>query len=86
MNLTKDDIRAGNVYEAKRKRPIGFFEQLFNDRVVLWISATGHEVQYDGPEIAIGKKRPVVSMEKFLRWVKRDVTKIMPEDEWRKYE
>jgi hypothetical protein len=77
--MTKDDLIVGHVYSAKRSKR-DFFGFL-NDRQIKWIG--GDMIQYDSPTVAMGRHYPKITMEKFLKWAKEDVTKIMPEGEWR---
>lgn len=79
--MTADEIKAGHCYEAKK--PAFANGSYFNDRQVKWISQDRSVVQYDGPAVANGRHFPTTSMEKFLKWVGRDVTAIMPPGEWR---
>lgn len=80
--LTVTDIWPGRTYEAKR--PAGV-EWMYNDRQVKWVSCARDQVQYDSPSVAMGRRLPTVSMEKFLKWTGRDVTAIMPKGEWREW-
>ena len=78
------EIIVGHCYEAKRIRTNGYGE--INDRQVLYISAGlfgDVTVQYDSPTIKDGRRYPSVTMEKFLKWAGRDVTKEMPKGDWR---
>lgn len=81
--LSPADLKVGHVYAAKRPARVGIFEPLVNDRQILWISRLGAEVQYDSPTVAFGRKHPIVSVERFLRWAKADVTDQCPKGEWR---
>jgi hypothetical protein len=68
--LKPEDIAYGKWYRGKRFRE-GFFVN--NDRVVVWISPDRKEVQYDSDTVKMGQRRPVISMEKFLKWAKEEV-------------
>jgi len=70
--LKQEDIAVGKWYRAKRFNE-GIFGNINNDRVVLWISSDRKEVQYDSDTVKMGQRRPVVPMEKFLKWVKEEV-------------
>ena len=70
--LKQEDIAVGKWYRAKNFRA-GIFGNVNNDRVVLWISPDRAEVQYDSDTVKMGQRRPVVSMEKFLKWAKEEV-------------
>lgn len=80
--LALKDIMPGRCYEAKRPARIGYPPR-YNDRQVKWVSSRLTEVQYDSPTVAVGRRYPIVSMAKFLKWAGRDVTAIMPKGEWR---
>lgn len=84
--MNANDILPGRCYEAKKPLPIGFPSQLFNDRQVRWVNSFRTEVQYDSPTVADGRRLPVVSMARFLKWAGRDVTSIMPKSAWRKWQ
>jgi hypothetical protein len=83
--MTKEEIIVGHVYEARHVRYLDY-ERYYNDRCVCWMSSDRSSVQYDGPAVNIGSMRPVVSMEKFLLWAKKDVTEITPKGTWRRKE
>lgn len=79
--LTQNDLRVGRTYRAKRPAASGnFFEPLINDRTITWIG--GGKVQYDGPAVAIGRRRPIVDADAFIKWADRDVTDELPEGEY----
>lgn len=68
--LTKEDLRVGCWYRAKR------FKEFFgknNDRQIVYLS--GDRVQYDSDTVRTGRRLPFTTIEKFLRWAKRKVTK-----------
>ncbi len=75
------ELIVGHVYEAKRRKSVGLFEPLMNDRQIRWVGV--NQVQYDSPTVAPGRKYPTVSKEAFLKWAARDITKEMPPGEWR---
>ncbi|WP_315090329.1 hypothetical protein [Aggregatibacter segnis] len=84
-NLTVEDLKVGHVYSAKRQTTTGFFRYI-NDRQILFIGyelIDGGYVQYDSPSVKNGSHYPKVSIEKFLKWAKEDVTDLMPKDDWR---
>jgi len=81
--LTIADILPGRCFEAKRPSKIGF-ERLLNDRQVTWVNSTRTEVQYDSITVKNGRRLPIVSMDTFLKWAKRDVSELMPKGDWRK--
>lgn len=66
--LTKDDLKVGKVYRAKRFRE-GFFGTN-NDRIILWIGASS--VQYDSDTVKDGRRYPTTSIESFLNWAARE--------------
>lgn len=74
------ELTAGRTYRAKRPKPVGFLDPLFDDRTILWIGLD--EVQYDGPSVKFGRKFPKVSKAAFLRWADRDVTDELPAGEY----
>lgn len=67
-----EDVLAIKVERGKNYRA-GIFGTTNNDRVVVWISPDRKEVQYDSDTVKMGQRRPVVSMEKFLKWAKEEV-------------
>lgn len=73
----------GRVYRAKRPRPIGFLEPLYDDRVVVWLGID--QVQYDSPSVKAGRRLPVIALERFIKWADRDVTDELPPGEWASY-
>ena len=70
--LTPDDIKVGKWYRAKRYREYGFGSN--NDRKVVWISPSRMRVQFDSDTIRVGYHLPCITMEKFLKWVLREIT------------
>lgn len=80
------ELKVGHVYRAKRPARSGtIFKPVYNDRMIVWVSAWGNEVQYDSPSVSIGRKLPIVSKEKFLSWAGKDVTEGYPKSEWMEY-
>ncbi|MEX5606875.1 hypothetical protein ABFV58_02470 [Pseudomonas protegens] len=77
-------IQVGRTYRAKKPAKAGDWRNpQVNDRTIKWI---GHEeIQYDGPSVAIGRKYPKVSREKFLAWAASDVTDQLPPNEYAKW-
>ena len=80
--LTADEIQVGRVYSGKNPSLIGL-PRVYNDRQVVWIDPTRTRVQYDGPAVAIGRHRPIVRMDAFLKWARADVTDQCPPGDWR---
>lgn len=74
-------LEQGHTYSAKRPASVGVFDPVWNDRMILRLWE--NSVQYDSPTIRDGRKYPIVSKEKFLRWAKEDVTDEIPEGSWR---
>ena len=70
--LKPEDIAVGKWYRGKKFKE-GIFGNMNNDRVVRWISPDRKEVQYDSDTVKLGQRRPTVSMEKFVKWVKDEV-------------
>lgn len=69
MELTANDIQRGKTYRAKKF--VGT-PTCNNDRKVVYVSTT--TVQYDSDTVKNGRHYPTVSMEKFLKWVSREVS------------
>lgn len=76
--LTADQIIVGHCYRAKRPRQAGFGH--VNDRDVIYRDQDS--VQYDGPAVKFGRRKPVVSIEDFLAWAGADVTDQVPADSY----
>lgn len=54
-------IEVGRTYESRpgsRSAP----------REVIWVSALGDTVQYDGPAVKLGSRYPQVSADAFAKW------------------
>ena len=64
-------IKTGHFYRAKN--PVKCDDGGFNDRVVLWVSYSN--VQYDSPTVRQGRHYPTVTLEKFLKWAGKEITK-----------
>ena len=71
MNELK--IEAGKYYRAKK--PLRCLDGGFNDRKVLWMSTDGTKVQYNSYSVGFGSHYPTVSIEKFQKWVGKEITK-----------
>lgn len=82
--LTAADIRSGRCYEARRTAFVGAANEA-NDRQVIFVNESRTEVQYDSPTVRDGVQYPILSMEKFVKWAKRDITELMPKGDWRTY-
>lgn len=70
--LKPEDITVGKWYRAKRFKEVGIFGNN-NDRMVVWISPDRKEVQYDSDTVKMGQRRPIIPMEKFIKWVKEEI-------------
>lgn len=66
MSLTEADIEIGKTYRAKR--PLKQWDEIVNDRYVLYVSPRRDFVQYDSETVANGRHYPKVPMERFLKW------------------
>jgi len=73
MPLTKEDLKVGGVYRAKRYREFPFGGS--NDRNILWMDE--YEVQYNSDSVKIGRRYPKISIGAFLRWAKEKVEGIV---------
>jgi hypothetical protein len=71
--LEAKSLKAGSYYRAKRPRRI--YDGGYDDRKILWISAERDRVQYDSPVVRLGRHYPTVSMERFLKWVGKEITR-----------
>ena len=67
------ELKVGATYRAKRPQRISHFLQPdeYNDRTIVWLGT--RQVQYDGPAVAIGRKRPMVTREAFLKWAGKEL-------------
>lgn len=84
--MTEKEVVVGRTYCGKKPRKIqrGLFDVYFDDRQVRYVSRDRTLVQYDSPSVSLGRKYPMITMERFLAWADRDVTDLSPRDEWRK--
>ena len=80
--LTKNDLIVGRIYSAKRKLPC-CFPPLLNDRQIIWMN--GDSLKYDSPTVGFCKHYPLITVEKFLKWAKEDVTDQTTNGKWREY-
>ncbi len=71
--MKPEEIIVCRFYRAKRPRRC--IDGGFNDRKVLWVSENGLNVQYDSPTVEQGRHYPRVTMEKFLKWAGREITR-----------
>jgi len=72
--LTAADIKPGRCFEAKRPKKYSTLDGTFyDDRQVSWVSSDLSRIQYDSPTVRNGRRFPTTDMEKFLKWVGRDV-------------
>lgn len=76
------DVKVGRTYRAKSP---GYAKGFVNDRTVLWVDRANRTLQYDGPAIAIGRTRPLVSLDAFLEWAKHDITQQLPAGEYQQW-
>ncbi len=67
------DIIPNHFYRAKKPRRI--IDGGYDDRRVLWISQSQDKVQYDSPTLDMGRHYPTIPMERFLKWVGREITR-----------
>jgi len=79
--ITDKDLIIGHCYSAKKPKLIGFFPRLYNDRQIVWLGID--QVQYDSPTVKMGRKLPIVTIEKFLKWADKDITDTIPKGAWR---
>ena len=71
--LNAEDIQSGRLYRGKRRRQNILGD--YDDRVVIHVSHSRTQVQYDSRFIQNGRQYPMTSMDSFLRWVKEEVLK-----------
>ena len=69
VNLTKEDLKEGSTYRAKRYKEMEFGWN--NNRTILWIGEG--KVQYDSDIVKDGQNYPMVDIDRFLRWAKEEV-------------
>lgn len=72
MPLTKKDLKIGRTYRAKRYRQLWMGN---NDRHIVWMSKDRTRVQYNSDTVKIGRRYPIIDIEKFLRWAKEIIGK-----------
>lgn len=74
--LTEKDLVVGRWYRAKKPRRVartfGNADGEPNDRKITWIGLG--QLQYDGPSVKFGSHYPKQDIEKFLKWVGRELT------------
>lgn len=75
-------IQTGRVYRATTPRETN---GMVNDRVVLRILKNKTVIQYDGPAVANGRRRPTVQVAVFMKWAERDVTDELPIGQWQSW-
>lgn len=63
------DLKVGHTYRAKRPKMTKFGE--INDRII--VAMTAGQVQYDGSAVGLGRKYPLISVDKFLKWAAYDI-------------
>jgi hypothetical protein len=71
--LTAEDIIPGKTYRGKRPRrgrDYRTFEEVVDDRYVMWVSPDKTKVQYDNCVVTNYK---MTTMEAFLKWAKHEV-------------
>jgi hypothetical protein len=66
------EIVVGNYYRAKKPKKL--FDGGYDDRRILYISQGQREVQYDSPTVGNGRRYPTITMERFLKWVGKQIT------------
>lgn len=76
------ELQVGRCYRAKVPGQANGF---VNDRQVIWMSADGARLQFDGPAIRLGGKYKELSSEQFMKWAGRDVTSELPSGEWQSW-
>ena len=67
------DIKRGAFYRAKKPRKV--IDGGYDDRRILWVSQDQLSIQYDSPTVGNGRRYPTIPMERFLKWVGKEVTK-----------
>lgn len=76
------NVKVRRTYRAKTP---GYAKGFVNDRTVLWIDRENRLLQYDGPAVAIGRIRPIISLDAFMEWAKHDVTDQLPAGEYQQW-
>jgi len=71
VQLSLEDIHIGKAYRGKKSRKIKE-TNIYDDRLVIWISKDNSRVQYSSAS-GFDKHYPSTSMDKFLRWVKKEL-------------
>ena len=71
MSILK--IEAGKYYRAKK--PTKCIDGGYNDRCVLYVSPDGSQIQYDSYTVGNSRHYPIITLEKFLKWVGKEITK-----------
>lgn len=75
--MDRKDLKVNRCYRGKHPAECNGY---VNDRQIVWIG--WNTLQYDGPAVRIGMRRPTVDIDKFLAWADRDVTDELPKGEW----
>lgn len=79
------ELSVGLTYRAKTPHHVNGY---VNDRTITYIDPMRDFVQYDGPAVGLGRKRPQEEYAEFLAWAERDVTRELPRETyclWRDY-
>jgi len=71
--LTVSDIEVGKTYRGNSRRRKRVWNGAWDDRTVIWMNHDRSRVQYDGLGVPMGRHYPTVDMDKFLRWVGKEV-------------
>lgn len=58
-------LKVGEVYRPRKG-------SRSSEREILWISADGRMIQYDGPAVRLGRHHPTVSVDSFVKWAGLD--------------
>ena len=61
--ITKDDLKVGTTYFAKRRKETAFGN---NDRTLVYVGSSA--VQYDSDTVGIGRHYPSIYKEQFCKW------------------
>lgn len=75
-------VKVGRTYRGKTP---GYAKGFVNDRTVLWVDREKRLLQYDGPAVALGRTRPVISLDQFIEWAKHDITDQLPAGEYQQW-
>lgn len=65
--MTEKDLIIGKLYKGKRQRK-NLFSGLTDDRIIVWVN--NDSIQYDSYFIKNGRRLPITTKEKFLKWAK----------------